>query len=81
MLHCGKPSERSQGIVDGLEVLLEYVSMSEAAEILGLHPQTVGRMVRRGDLATYRIATNRRVRLVSVEQLNSLREVRPDHAA
>lgn len=54
---------------------MDYVPMIVAAEMLGLHPNTVGRMVRRGDLKSYRVGTDRRVRLVSVAEVNALREV------
>lgn len=53
----------------------DYVSMRDAASILGVHPNTIGNMVRRGDLAVYGVGTNRRVRLVAVRDLDQLKEV------
>ena len=51
-----------------LEDLQHSLSVLEAARAAGLHPQTISKAVRRGELAHFRILGNRiRIRLADLE--------------
>lgn len=60
---------------------MQYVSMTEAAALAGVNPRTISRLIRRGELRSYRMANDLRVRLVAVDELHAVREVRPEAEA
>jgi excisionase family DNA binding protein len=55
----------------------EYLTMQEAARLLGISRQTLWRLVRAGKLQTYQSEINRRVKLVKRTDVESLKRPRP----
>ena len=55
----------------------ELVSLSDAARRLNTSRITVGRIVRRGNLATFESPLNRRKTLVHTSDVEALRQPRP----
>lgn len=51
---------------------LGYLSLAQSAEVLGVGPKTVRRMIARGDLTGYRLPGSRLIRLRRVEVLDCL---------
>lgn len=54
-----------------------FVTMREAAEILGVSNQKIWRLVRDGDLTAYANPRDRRYKLIRRTDLDALMEVRP----
>jgi len=55
----------------------DYLTLSEAAEYLGISRVTVWRRIREGQLATYQASTSRREKLVRRQDLDQLKRPRP----
>lgn len=56
---------------------VEFVTMREAQEILGVSNFTMWQLVKRGELAAYQSATDRRKKLVRRSDLDALRAPKP----
>ena len=55
----------------------EYLTLNEAAELIGISRATLWRRMRNGELQTYQAAQDRRVRLVKRSEVLELMEPRP----
>ena len=58
----------------------EYLTLQEAARLMGIGRQTLWRLVRAGKLQTYQSAINRRVKLVKRADIEELMQPRPIEA-
>jgi excisionase family DNA binding protein len=56
----------------------EFLSAAEAAELLGVTRFTISRLIRSGELATYKSPLNRRKKLVRRADVEALRQPVPD---
>jgi excisionase family DNA binding protein len=55
----------------------EYLTMEQAAELMGVSWHTIHRRIKRGDLPAYQSGTDRRLRLVKREDVEKLMKPRP----
>lgn len=52
----------------GVVMAAQYLSLTQAAEILGIHPQTIRRAIARGDIPAFRVGFGRgRIRREDLE--------------
>ena len=58
----------------------EYVTMTEAQEILGVSRFKMWQLVRDGEVATYQSTLDRRQKLIRRSDLDALRQIRPHPA-
>ncbi len=54
-----------------------FLTVEEAAQVLTLHPETVRRMIRRGELGAVKVARRLRVPQSALEALKVKSEVQP----
>jgi excisionase family DNA binding protein len=50
----------------------QWVTMSEAAQTLGINVATISRMAKRGEIRSERDAVNKRVRLVELNEIKNI---------
>ena len=58
----------------------EYVTMTEAQEVLGVSRFKIWQLVRDGELSTYQSTLDRRQKLIRRSDLDALRQPRPHPA-
>jgi excisionase family DNA binding protein len=55
----------------------EFLTMEQAAELMGVSWHTIHRRIKRGDLAAYQSGTDKRLRLVKRDDVEKLMKPRP----
>jgi excisionase family DNA binding protein len=65
------------GNVNGGEAMDDFLTLQQAADLMGVHRITVWRLVRAGKLQMYQSETNRRVKLVKRSDVEALVRPRP----